>query len=52
VNGRAVRCLSPAAQVLGHAHGYVPTEKDLRDMDLLRQRFGVELPSHLRTRPQ
>jgi len=52
VNGRAVQCLSPTAQVLAHAHGYVPTEKDLRDMDLLQQRFGVELPSHLRTREE
>jgi hypothetical protein len=40
----------PAAetQVLCHAHGYVPTEKDLRDMELLQGRFGVELPPHLR----
>lgn len=31
-----------------HAHGYAPKEKDLRDMELLEARFGVELPSHLR----
>jgi hypothetical protein len=31
-----------------HAHGYVPKEKDLRDMELLKARFGVELPPHLR----
>lgn len=43
-----VRCLSPETQVLCHAHGYVPTEKDLRDMELLQGRFGVELPPHLR----
>jgi lincosamide nucleotidyltransferase A/C/D/E len=43
-----VRCLSPAAQVLCHAHGYVPTEKDIEDMERLRARFGVELPTHLR----
>ncbi|HEX7772668.1 MAG TPA: nucleotidyltransferase family protein [Pyrinomonadaceae bacterium] len=43
-----VRCLSPEVQVLCHAHGYVPKEKDLRDMELLEARFGVELPSHLR----
>jgi hypothetical protein len=46
--GFNVRCLSPEVQVLCHAHGYVPKEKDLRDMELLEARFGVELPSHLR----
>ena len=44
----SVRCLSPATQVLCHAHGYVPTEKDFRDMELLAERFGVELPQQLR----
>ncbi len=48
VGGMSVRCLSPAAQVLCHAHGYAPTEKDSRDMELLHDRFGVELPLHLR----
>jgi lincosamide nucleotidyltransferase A/C/D/E len=48
VQGIGVRCLSPETQVLCHAHGYVPTEKDLQDMELLHARFGVELPSHLR----
>ena len=48
VQGVRVRCLSPEVQVLCHAHGYVPTEKDLRDMELLQARFGVELPPHLR----
>jgi lincosamide nucleotidyltransferase A/C/D/E len=48
VHGVNVRCLSPEVQVLCHAHGYVPTEKDLRDMELLQARFGVELPPHLR----
>jgi lincosamide nucleotidyltransferase A/C/D/E len=48
VHGIVVRCLSPEIQVLCHAHGYVPTEKDLRDMELLQARFGVELPPHLR----
>ena len=43
-----VRCLSPETQVLCHGHGYVPTEKDFRDMELLQARFGVELPPHLR----
>ena len=46
--GVNVRCLSPEVQVLCHAHGYVPAEKDLRDMELLEARFGVELPPHLR----
>jgi lincosamide nucleotidyltransferase A/C/D/E len=44
----AVRCLSAEAQVLCHAHGYVPTENDLQDMELLHARFGVALPPHLR----
>jgi lincosamide nucleotidyltransferase A/C/D/E len=48
----AVRCLSPETQVLCHAHGYVPTEKDLRDMELLQSRFGVELPPQLRRNSQ
>jgi GNAT superfamily N-acetyltransferase len=48
INGLALRCLTPQVQVLCHAHGYVPAEKDFRDMELLEARFGVELPSHLR----
>lgn len=48
VDGRNVHCLSPAVQVLCHAHGYLPTEKDRRDMELLRQQFGLELPPQLR----
>ncbi len=48
IDGMSVRCLSPTAQVLCHAHGYLPTEKDIRDMGLLQERFGVELPAHLR----
>jgi lincosamide nucleotidyltransferase A/C/D/E len=48
VQGASVRCLTPEVQVLCHAHGYVPIEKDLRDMELLQARFGVELPPHLR----
>ena len=51
VEGFAVRCLSPEVQVLCHAHGYVPTEKDFRDMALLEARFGVELPPQLRRDP-
>ena len=48
VQGENVRCLSAEVQVLCHAHGYVPAEKDLRDMELLQARFGVELPPQLR----
>jgi lincosamide nucleotidyltransferase A/C/D/E len=44
VAGRAVRCLSAEAQVACHAQGYEPTEKDLRDMQRLQERFGVILP--------
>jgi len=47
VEGRSVRYLSPTAQVFCHAHGYTPTAKDCRDMDLLRRRFDVELPPQL-----
>jgi lincosamide nucleotidyltransferase A/C/D/E len=50
IGGLDVRCLSPEVQVLCHAHGYVPAEKDLRDMELLRARFGVELPPQLQRR--
>jgi len=46
-----VQCLTPEIQVYCHAHGYVPSEKDFRDMELLEQRFGVELPDHLRRGP-
>ena len=48
VDAYPVRCLSPDAQVLGHADGYTPTTKDIDDMELLSVRFGVELPPHLR----
>ncbi len=44
VTGREVRCLSPEAQVQCHGQGYAPTEKDLRDMERLQERFGVVLP--------
>jgi lincosamide nucleotidyltransferase A/C/D/E len=43
VAGRVVRCLSAEVQVLVH-HGYELTEKDFRELDLLHERFGVELP--------
>ncbi len=50
VGGMSVRCLSPSTQVLCHAQGYVPTEKDFRDMELLKERFGVGLPPQLQRR--
>jgi lincosamide nucleotidyltransferase A/C/D/E len=46
VNGRPVRCLSPEVQVLVHA-GYELTDKDYRELYLLRERFGVEIPADL-----
>lgn len=48
VGGVSVRCLSPTTQVLCHAHGYVPVEKDFSDMEMLEARFGVTLPPQLR----
>ena len=44
IAGRQVRCLSADVQVLHHL-GYEPTPVDCRDMQLLRERLGVELPS-------
>ena len=41
-----MRCLSPEVQVLVHA-GYELTEKDYRELFLLRERFGVEPPEDL-----
>ena len=48
IDGMTVHCLSPLAQVQCHAQGYPPTEKDLHDMELLQQRFNIELPVALR----
>lgn len=47
VGGLQVRCLSADAQVQCHGQGYQPTEKDLRDMERLQERFGVVLPISL-----
>jgi lincosamide nucleotidyltransferase A/C/D/E len=47
IGGKSVNCLSAATQVLGHAYGYTPVEKDFRDMERLSERFGVELPQQL-----
>ena len=46
VAGRPVQCLTPEVQVLVHA-GYELTDKDYRELHLLRERFGVELPEDL-----
>ena len=48
IRGMSVKCLSPIVQVLCHAHGYIPGENDFCDMELLAEKFGVELPSQLR----
>jgi putative acetyltransferase len=50
VGGMVVRCLSATTQVLCHAHGYVPVEKDFSDMQRLEERFGVVLPPQLQRR--
>lgn len=47
IDGKNVSCLSPTTQVLCHAHGYAPVEKDFSDMEHLKERFGVELPPQL-----
>ena len=50
IAGFAVRCLSPEMQVLCHT-GYDLPNVQLRDLDLLHERFGVEYPDELyRTR--
>ncbi len=43
VSGRAVFCLTAEVQVVVHA-GYELAEKDYRELRLLHERFGVELP--------
>jgi lincosamide nucleotidyltransferase A/C/D/E len=47
VAGEGVRCLSPEVQVRVHA-GYQLTDKDYRELWLLRERFGVEPPESIR----
>ncbi|HEX5937451.1 MAG TPA: hypothetical protein VFZ75_07170, partial [Actinomycetota bacterium] len=44
IGERPVRCLTPEVQVLVH-DGYELTEKDYRELYLLHERFGVELPA-------
>lgn len=47
VSSRPVRCLSSEVQVLVH-DGYELTEKDYRELYLLHERFGVDLPETVR----
>jgi hypothetical protein len=49
VGGRPVRCLTPEVQVLVH-DGYELEEKDFRELRLLRDRLGVELPAAVAAR--
>jgi lincosamide nucleotidyltransferase A/C/D/E len=44
IGGRDVRCLTPEVQVLVH-DGYELGEKDYRELFLLQERFGVEVPA-------
>jgi lincosamide nucleotidyltransferase A/C/D/E len=49
VAGGDVQCLSPEVQVLVH-HGYELTENDFRELYLLHERFGVDLPPEYASR--
>jgi lincosamide nucleotidyltransferase A/C/D/E len=49
VGARPVRCLTPEVQVLVH-DGYELEEKDFRELRLLGDRFGVELPAAVAAR--
>jgi lincosamide nucleotidyltransferase A/C/D/E len=44
IAGRSVSCLTPEVQVLVH-DGYELEDKDYRELLLLYERFGVELPA-------
>lgn len=50
IGGREVRCLTPEVQVLVH-DGYELTDKDYRELELLHQRFGVEIPAEKKRPP-
>ncbi len=47
VGGRTVRCLTAEVQVLVH-DGYELADKDYRELRLLHERFGVQLPPRVR----
>jgi lincosamide nucleotidyltransferase A/C/D/E len=51
IGSETVKCLSPSAQVLCHAHGYQLVAKDFHDMELLARQFAIDLPPQLRRRP-
>jgi hypothetical protein len=52
IAGLAVRCLTPEVQMLRHT-GYKLPDEQLRDLELLHERFGVEYPDeHSRLRHQ
>ena len=49
ISGREIRCLTPEEQALRATDqsgdvGYQPDETDWRDMQLLRDKFGITLP--------
>ncbi len=47
VAGKQVNCLTAPVQVLCHAQGYTPEQKDIDDMKKLEEKFDVEIPPHL-----
>jgi lincosamide nucleotidyltransferase A/C/D/E len=46
ISGLAVQCLSPEMQMLCHT-GYELPEKQLRDLEQLHKKFGVEYPDEI-----
>ena len=50
IGGQEVRCLTPEVQVLVH-DGYELGEKDFRELQLLHDRFGVEVPEDKKRPP-
>jgi lincosamide nucleotidyltransferase A/C/D/E len=50
IAGAPVRCLSVEMQFRGHT-GYELPERQIRDLELLRERFGVERPKYLARDP-
>jgi lincosamide nucleotidyltransferase A/C/D/E len=49
IGGERVRCGTAEAQVLAHS-GYELADVDIRDLRVLRDRLGVELPPHQQER--
>ena len=50
IAGQPVPCLTADVQALAHV-GYEPDAKDIYDMKLPAERFGIELPESYRERP-